>query len=237
MRIKSTQDLTTGLLFIAIGLGAYLIAIDYPMGSARSPGTGVLPKTLAWLLGGTGVILIIKATLVAGPRLWIWAWRPVLMVTLGTIAFAGLIDQEGAVVPRAVSMIGWLELLRYLPGAQWLVFGIGPFLIIKAVAWLLAAIGAILIVKAALLSGPPSPAAEGRAALMISLATIAFALLINRMGIVVTMAVSMTLAALGTPETRWLEYLLFALFMIALGIVVFIYGLGMPIQIHPWKPV
>ena len=146
MRIKSAQDLTTGLLFIAIGLGAYLIAIDYPMGSARSPGTGVLPKTLAWLLGGTGVILIIKSLLVEGARLTGWAWRPAIMITLAAAAFA---------------------------------------------------------------------------------------LLVDRLGLVVAMAVSMTLTALGTPETRWLEYILFALFMIVLGVVVFIYGLGMPIPIFP----
>lgn len=146
MRFKSTQDLTTGLLFIAVGIGAYLVAMDYPMGTAQRPGTGVLPKALAWLLAGTGAILVIKAAVVDGPRLGGWAWRP---------------------------------------------------------------------------------------AVMIPLATIAFALLVDRLGLVVTMAVSMTLAALGTPETSWREYLLFALFMMAFGVVVFILGLGMPIPILP----
>jgi heme A synthase len=47
------------------------------------------------------------------------------------------------------------------------------------------------------------------------------------------MVVSMTLAALGKPETRWGEYALFALLMLAIGVGVFIYGLGMPIPILP----
>ena len=68
---------------------------------------------------------------------------------------------------------------------------------------------------------------------MVSLATVAFALLVDRLGLVATMLVSMTLAALGTPETRWREYLLFALIMVAIGIGVFIYALGMPIPILP----
>jgi putative tricarboxylic transport membrane protein len=68
---------------------------------------------------------------------------------------------------------------------------------------------------------------------MITLATIAFALLADRAGLVVTMIVSMTLAALGTPETRWREYLPFAVIMLAIGVSVFIYGLGMPIPILP----
>jgi putative tricarboxylic transport membrane protein len=68
---------------------------------------------------------------------------------------------------------------------------------------------------------------------MITLATIAFALLVDRYGLAASMLVSMTLAALGTPETRWIEYALFAAIMLALGIAMFIWGLGMPIQVLP----
>lgn len=146
MQIRNGQDFATGLLFIAIGLGAYWIAADYPMGTAMRPDTGVLPKALAWLLVGTGALLAGKALVVDGPRLTGWAWRPALMITFATVAFA---------------------------------------------------------------------------------------LLVDRIGLVLTMLVSMTLAALGTPETRWREYVLFAIFMVVLGVVVFIVGLGMPIPIFP----
>jgi hypothetical protein len=47
------------------------------------------------------------------------------------------------------------------------------------------------------------------------------------------MLVSMTLAALGTPETRWREYTVFAVIMIVIAIAMFIKGLGMPIPIWP----
>ena len=47
------------------------------------------------------------------------------------------------------------------------------------------------------------------------------------------MLVSMTLAALGTPETRWREYAIFAVIMIGIGVGMFIYGLRMPISILP----
>jgi putative tricarboxylic transport membrane protein len=146
MRIKSTQDLATGVLFVVVGLGALWIGADYPMGTAQRPGTGVLPRILAWCLIGTGALLWFKAVLVVGPGLTRWAWRPVIMITLATIAFA---------------------------------------------------------------------------------------LLVDRLGLAVAMLVSMTLAALGTPETRWGEYTLFALLMLAIGISVFIQGLGMPIPILP----
>ena len=148
MRIKSSQDIATGLLFVLIGLGAYWIGADYGMGTAQRPGTGVLPRILAVCLMGSGLLLWIKAFVVEGSGLGHWAWRPMIMVTLATIAFALLIDPAG---------------------------------------------------------------------------------------IVVAMVVSMTLAALGTPETRWREFVVFSLIMLAMGLGMFIYGLGMPIKVLPWS--
>ena len=93
--------------------------------------------------------------------------------------------------------------------------------------------GALLWLKAVVADSPNLTSWAWRPAIMITLATIAFALLADRAGLVVTMIVSMTLAALGTPETRWREYLPFAVIMLAIGVSVFIYGLGMPIPILP----
>jgi hypothetical protein len=53
MRIKSSQDLATAILFIAVGLGAFFIGAGYPMGTPQRLGTGVLPRILAWCLMGT----------------------------------------------------------------------------------------------------------------------------------------------------------------------------------------
>jgi hypothetical protein len=151
MRIKS-QDFASGLLFVVVGAAALWISADYPMGTPQRPGTGVLPVILAWCLIGTGSLLWLKAVVTDSPRITSWAWRPAIMITLATIAFA---------------------------------------------------------------------------------------LLVDRAGLAVTMVVSMTLVALGTPETRWREYLPFAFIMLAIGVSVFIYGLGMPIPILPknfaWK--
>jgi hypothetical protein len=103
----------------------------------------------------------------------------------------------------------------------------------KALAWLLVGTGLILSGKSLLVDGPRLTAWAWRPAILITLAATAFALLIDRAGLVLTMLVVMTLAALGTPETRWREYALFAIFMVALGAGVFIYGLGMPIPLLP----
>jgi putative tricarboxylic transport membrane protein len=146
MRLKSSQDLATGLLFVAVGVGALLVGADYPLGTAQRPGTGVLPRILAWCLIGTGILVWIKAALSDGPRLGGFAWRPAVMIVLAVVAFA---------------------------------------------------------------------------------------LTIDRLGLVVAMLAAMTLTALGTPETRWREYALFAAIMLAIGIGVFRYALGMPVPVLP----
>jgi hypothetical protein len=148
MRIKSSKDFTTGLLFLAIGIAAYYIGSAYNMGSAQRPGTGVLPRILAWCLMGSGLLLAIQAILQEGPKLEAWAWRPLIMITAATIAFALLVDQAG---------------------------------------------------------------------------------------LVIAMIVSMTLAALGTHETRWREFAMFMALMLTLGLGIFIFGLGMPIKVLPWR--
>jgi putative tricarboxylic transport membrane protein len=146
MRLKSGQDLATGLLFVAVGVAALLIGADYPLGTPQRPGTGVLPRILAWCLIVTGVLVWVKAVFSAGPGLGVWAWRP---------------------------------------------------------------------------------------AIMIMLAVVAFALTIDRLGLVLAMLAAMTLTALGTPEMRWREYTLFAAIMLVIGIGVFRFGLGMPISVLP----
>lgn len=148
MQIRNTQDFATGLLLIAVGLGALWIGADYAMGTPQRPGTGVLPRILAWCLIGCGGLLAVKAALTAGPPIGDWAWRPFIMVTLAILAFS---------------------------------------------------------------------------------------LLVDRAGLVAAMLVSMTLAALGTPNTRWGEYAVFCVIMVAIGVGLFIWGLGMPVRAFPWN--
>jgi hypothetical protein len=104
MRIKSGQDLATGLLLAAVGLAAFWIGADYPMGTAQRPGTGVLPRILAWCLIGTGGLLLIKSIYSAGPRIGSWAWRPLLAVTAGTVVFGLIVDDYGLVASMIVAM-------------------------------------------------------------------------------------------------------------------------------------
>ena len=101
MRIKSGQDLATGLMFVLIGASGLWFGADYAMGTAQRPGTGVLPYILSWCLIATGGLLWLKATLVKGPPLTGWAWRPVI-----------------GFVPLVMGVFGIAEIMSNLTNAE-----------------------------------------------------------------------------------------------------------------------
>jgi len=109
--------------------------------------------------------------------------------------------------------------------------GVFPYIL----CWCLIGTGAIIALKAILRGGITLTPWAWRPVLMIVLATSSFALLIDRIGLVLTMVVCMTLTALGTHETRWKEFAGFTVLMILIALGLFIWGLGMPIKVLPWN--
>jgi len=123
MKVRTGQDFAAGIMFFAIGFAAYWIGADYAMGTAQRPGTGVLPRILAWCLMGSGSVLIIKALLSGDTPLTRWAWRPLVAVTAAAILFGMFIDDLGLIVTMLISMtlcaLGtqdtrWFEFAKFL---------------------------------------------------------------------------------------------------------------------------
>lgn len=109
--------------------------------------------------------------------------------------------------------------------------GVFPWLL----SWGLIGIGAIIFAKGLVTDGPRLTGWAWRPVLLITLAAVSFALLIEPAGLVVTMLVLMTLGVLAGEEHRFKELAIFVPLMILLGIAIFIWGLGMPIKVFPWS--
>lgn len=103
----------------------------------------------------------------------------------------------------------------------------------RMLCWCLIGTGVLLWIKTAIAGSRLMTAWAWRPAIMVTLAAVMFALLVDNLGLLATMLLSMTLVALGTPETRWAEYALFAVILMVIGVTVFTYLLGMPIPILP----
>lgn len=93
----------------------------------------------------------------------------------------------------------------------------------------LIAIGAALCLRSAISGDTVIERSAWGPVLWVTIATVAFGLLIDRIGFIPTTIVSLTLCALGTAETRWGEFAMFLGIMIATGWATFLWLLGMPI--------
>jgi hypothetical protein len=102
-------------------------------------------------------------------------------------------------------------------------------------SWCLVGTGALLILKTFFSSGELMEKWSWRPLLAVTAATIAFGLIIDDLGLVVTMVISLTICALGTLETKWPEFSIFLVIMIVSSWALFVWLLGMPIPVWPVK--
>jgi hypothetical protein len=98
---------------------------------------------------------------------------------------------------------------------------------------LLLALGAVLIGRSIVLAGEPLPRFHLRPLLTIAVAVCLFGLMIERLGLVVALAVLTVLSAWAGPQFRWAETTALAIALTAFCIGVFVYALGLPLNLWP----
>lgn len=89
IKIRSPEDVWAGLMFIAIGVGAVIIASDYPMGWAIRMGPGYFPTWLGGILIFLGAIVTAGSFWIKGEGIGPWAFRPMFVLT-GALALFGV---------------------------------------------------------------------------------------------------------------------------------------------------
>lgn len=85
--IRSTQNFAAGIFLIVIGLGAWLMAGDLPLGTLRAMGPGMLPKAFALILSGLGALLMLESLRFEGEQLESWSLRGIVFVLGGCLLF------------------------------------------------------------------------------------------------------------------------------------------------------
>jgi len=96
--IHKPRDFLAGLLFLVVGVGAFVVAQDYSFGTARRMGSGYFPTVLAGILAALGAILILLSLFGRRDASEALALRPVLVVISGSLAFAFLLRPAGLVI-------------------------------------------------------------------------------------------------------------------------------------------
>jgi uncharacterized membrane protein len=102
--LLGNKDVWAGLLLIAVGAGAILVARDYPFGTALRMGPGYFPVMLGALLILFGVA-ILAAGLRRGERIsGSWSLRALVVLPLSLVLF-GLLMQHAGFVPAMLVLV------------------------------------------------------------------------------------------------------------------------------------
>ena len=92
-------------------------------------------------------------------------------------------------------------------------------------------VGAVLTFRGLSSTGPALKAVNWRSNAFIIAAVVAFGLMIEPLGLVVTVCTGVVLSALAYDKSRWREIIAVAAFMAALSVAVFKYGLAQPLTV------
>src|SRR3954469_25066075 len=98
MKIKSPKDFWAGVMFIGTGLFFAIWAKEfYQMGTAVRMGPAYFPFVLGGLLAVLGLFVMLGSFAIEGPPVPRFAFRPLIMISLGCVAYGYLMKPLGLV--------------------------------------------------------------------------------------------------------------------------------------------
>ena len=103
--IRHPKDFWAGVLFIAFGAAAIVIALDYAMGTAGRMGPGYFPRWLGGILVALGVLLVLRSLRLQGDRIAFPTFRPVLVVLGSILLFGVTVTTLGLVIATILLVV------------------------------------------------------------------------------------------------------------------------------------
>jgi len=101
--LRGNKDFLAGLLFLAIGVGAMVVARGYPFGTAMRMGSGYFPTVLGGILASFGFFLVIRAIKSKETAVLAWGWWPLACIAASMVLFGFLMPRFG-LVPALVAL-------------------------------------------------------------------------------------------------------------------------------------
>jgi putative tricarboxylic transport membrane protein len=105
MRVRAPKDFWSGLMFIAFAGVALLAARDYSLGTAVRMGPGYFPLLLGLALACIGGVLVVRSVVIAGEPVDRLHLRPLVVIAIGTVLFATLLERLGLAVALAAVVV------------------------------------------------------------------------------------------------------------------------------------
>jgi hypothetical protein len=102
MSIRAPKDFWSGIMFLAFAAVGLLAARGYSLGTPGRMGPGYFPILLATVLGGLGLVLVVRSLVIAGDRLSRLHLLPLAIIALGVCLFGVFIERLGLVIALIV---------------------------------------------------------------------------------------------------------------------------------------
>lgn len=96
--IRHPKDFWAGVLFIAFGGAACVIALNYAMGTTARMGPGYFPRVLGLMLCALGALLVLRSFKLQGVPLSFPTFKPIAIVLASVLLFGFVVNQAGLVI-------------------------------------------------------------------------------------------------------------------------------------------
>lgn len=105
--MRLTKDVLAGLMFLAFGIGAAVIAQDYSLGTLARMGSGYFPMLVGGVIAALGFAILVRALLRpdSSEPVPTIQFRPVLLIATAIIVFGLLADDFGVVAALAALIV------------------------------------------------------------------------------------------------------------------------------------
>lgn len=111
----------------------------------------------------------------------------------------------------------------------------GPAYFPTVLGWMLAGLGLIIFVRSFFSRGDEPLPTHWRPLGLILVSVVAFGYLLDHAGMIVASFALMFISGMGGWDWRWKEQLINAVFMTAVNVAIFYYGLALPFNLFPWS--
>jgi hypothetical protein len=109
----------------------------------------------------------------------------------------------------------------------------GPGYVPRALSLLIMTFGLVIAGRGLFVKRRLLPAIKLRPILSVLVSLAAFALLLPRGGLALATLATMACSTFSTADYKWRESIIFAVIITAFTVVLFVYGLGLPLSIWP----
>jgi hypothetical protein len=105
MHIRNPKDFWAGIIYLFFGTGAFIIARDYPMGTALRMGPSYFPSILSVLLVLIGIIALFRSATKAGSPIGGFAAKGLVLVITSTLLFGLILRGAGLIIALPLLVI------------------------------------------------------------------------------------------------------------------------------------